>query len=99
MRTKNIIAALVLVVVGIVFGAVLVSNFAWVRPGIAEVKIGSQERPVQNIGDKLNSFNEAFIEVAEKVTPSIVQIRVVSRVDRDERSSDPFHFFFPFRDD
>lgn len=99
MRTKNIVAALTLIIVGIVFGAVLVSNFAWVRPGLAEIQIGSQERPVGEISDKLSSFNEAFIEVAEKVTPSIVQIRVVSRVSTDERNRDPFHFFFPFRDD
>ncbi len=99
MRTKNIVAALALVVLGVIFGAVLVSGFGWVRPSLAEVQIGTQVAPVQDIDPELLSFNNAFIEVAEKVTPSIVQIRVISRVDRDDSKNDPFHFFMPFRDD
>ncbi len=99
MRTKNIVAALTLVVLGVVFGAVLVSGFGWVRPGFADVRIGSQEAPVQDINPELLSFNNAFIEVAEKVTPSIVQIRVISKVNKSDNSRDPFHFFMPFRDD
>lgn len=99
MRTKNIVAALALVVLGIIFGAVLVSGFGWVRPSLAEVQIGTQVAPVQDIDPELLNFNNAFIEVAEKVTPSIVQIRVISRVDRDDSQNDPFHFFMPFRDD
>lgn len=99
MRTKNLIAAISLVVLGIVFGAVLVSGFGWVRPSMAEINIGSKDVPVQDINPELLSFNNAFIEVAEKVTPSIVQIRVISRVDRDENRQNPFHFFMPFRDD
>ena len=99
MRTKNIVAALALVVLGVIFGAVLVSGFGWVRPSLAEVQIGTQVAPVQDIDPELLNFNNAFIEVAEKVTPSIVQIRVISRVDRDDSQNDPFHFFMPFRDD
>lgn len=100
MRTKNIVAALALIVLGITFGAVLVSGFGWVRPSFADVRIGTQEAPVQDINPELLSFNKAFIEVANKVTPSIVQIRVVSKVARDESSQqNPFHFFMPFRDD
>lgn len=99
MRTKNIVAALALVVLGVIFGAVLVSGFGWVRPSLAEVQIGTQAAPVQDIDPELLNFNNAFIEVAEKVTPSIVQIRVISRVDRDDSQNDPFHFFMPFRDD
>ena len=99
MRTKNIIAALTLVVVGVVFGAVLVSNFSWVRPSLAEVQIGSDESPVGQVAQDLASFNEAFIEVGEKVTPSIVQITVVTTIDREEMPQDPFHFFFNFKDD
>lgn len=99
MRTKNIIAALSLVVLGVIFGAVLVSSFGWVRPSLADVNIGAQEVPVQDVDPELLSFNNAFIQVAEKVTPSIVQIRVISRAKRDDSRKDPFHFFFPFRDD
>jgi len=99
MRIKNIAAALTLLVIGVIFGAILVSNFGWVRPSLAEVVIGSQEAPVQNIDPELLSFNNAFIEVAEKVTPSIVQVRVISRIERDDSRRDPFHFFMPFRED
>jgi len=100
MRTKNIVAALALIVLGITFGAILVSGFGWVRPSFADVRIGTQEAPVKDIDPQLLSFNNAFIEVAKKVTPSIVQIRVVTRVDKKESDQqNPFHFFMPFRDD
>ncbi|MCZ7604291.1 MAG: trypsin-like peptidase domain-containing protein [Melioribacteraceae bacterium] len=99
MRTKNLVAAFSLVVFGVIFGAVLVSSFGWVRPGLADVRIGSDAAPVQDIDPELLTFNNAFIEVAEKVTPSIVQIRVISRVEREENKRDPFHFFMPFRED
>ncbi|MCK5086891.1 MAG: Do family serine endopeptidase, partial [Melioribacteraceae bacterium] len=46
----------------------------------------------------LTDFNNSFIEVAEKVTPSIVQITVVSKVST-KSPHDGFKFFFPFRDD
>lgn len=97
MRKKNILATVALVFIGIVFGAVLVSGFGWVRPGYGSVKIGADRPPVEQLNADASAFNNAFTQVAEKVTPSIVQITVVASVKN--KVPDEFHFFFPFKDD
>lgn len=90
---KTIIAAILLVSVGVLFGALLVSGFGFVRPGLADINLGSPTPPV-NLDADATSFSKAFIEVAEKVTPAIVQISVVA--EREDPHSN--FFFFPFRD-
>lgn len=97
MKYKNIIGTISLVVIGFVFGALLVTGFGWVVPSSADVKIGADEAPAASMVMNAKDFSDAFVQVAEKVTPSIVQIRVVTTVDR--KLDDGFHFFFPFRDD
>ncbi len=96
MRKKNLIGTLSLVFIGIVFGAVLVSGFGWVRPSMGEVRIGADKPPVEQLNADASAFNNAFVQVAEKVTPSIVQITVVSSVKN--KIPDGFQFFFPFKD-
>ena len=93
MKIKGIIGALSLLLIGIVFGAILVSGFGLVRPGLADLNLGAKEPPVKLDADA-SSFSQAFIEVAEKVTPAIVQIGVVS--ERENPHKD--WFFFPFKD-
>ncbi len=98
MKGRNLFGTISLLIVGIVFGAILVSSADLVKPSNAEVKIGSASSPLENIS--LNDFNSAFIEVAEKVTPSIVSITVVSTVKDDPHKG--FDFDIPFffkRDD
>jgi len=97
MRKKNLIGTASLIIIGIVFGAVLVSGFGWVRPSYGDVKIGADKPPVEQLNADAAAFNNAFIQVAEKVTPSIVQITVVSSVKKDQNNP---HFFFqlPFGD-
>lgn len=90
---KLIIAAILLVSVGVLFGALLVSGFGFIRPGFADISLGSATPPV-NLDADATSFSKAFIEVAEKVTPAIVQISVVA--EREDPHSN--FFFFPFRD-
>ncbi len=97
MKYKNIIGTISLVVIGFVFGALLITGFGWVVPSSADVKIGADEAPAASMVMNAKDFSDAFVQVAEKVTPSIVQIRVVTTVDR--KLDDGFHFFFPFRDD
>jgi len=94
MKVKGIISAVVLLFIGVLFGAVLVSGFGLVRPGFADVKLGADKPPVSLDADA-SSFGQAFIETAEKVNPAIVQITVVS-----DRGNDPHgdFFFFPFKD-
>ncbi len=94
MKMKGIASAVVLLFIGILFGAILVSGFGLVRPGFADVKLGADNPPVSLDADA-SSFGQAFIETAEKVTPAIVQITVVS--DRGKNPHGDF-FFFPFKD-
>ena len=46
MKSKSLWGAILLVIVGIVFGAVLVSGFGLVRPGFADIKLGAAMPPV-----------------------------------------------------
>ncbi|MEI7811768.1 MAG: Do family serine endopeptidase [Ignavibacteria bacterium] len=94
MRRKKITGVIALIVTGFIFGAVLVSGFGWVRPGLAEVIIGAKNPPVTNVD--VNAFSKAFTDVAEKVTPSIVQIAVASETKKNPHEDIPF--FFPFKD-
>jgi serine protease Do len=94
MKNKKVLSIAVLAAAGIIFCAVLVSGFGLVKPSYANFQLGASHPPVSLDADA-NSFSKAFIEVAEKVTPTIVQITVVS-----ERKDDPQSdfFFFPFKD-
>jgi serine protease Do len=91
MKYKGIIGAVALIVIGIVFGALLVSGFGLVRPSLADVELGAPAPPV-NLNADASSFSKAFIEVAKKVTPAIVQINVVS--ETKENPNQDFFFFF-----
>jgi serine protease Do len=93
LNKKTIFAGIILVIVGVLFGALLVSGFGLVRPGAADINLGSAKPPV-NLDADATSFSKAFIEVAEKVTPAIVQISVVSERENPQGN----FFFFPFRD-
>jgi len=93
MKVKGILGAVALVAVGVLFGALLVSGFGLVRPGWADINLGATNPPV-NLDADATSFSKAFIEVAEKVTPAIVQINVVA--ERENPHQD--FFFFPFDD-
>lgn len=92
-KLRGLIGAVALLVVGMIFGAVLVSGFGLVRPALADIELGANLPPV-NLDADATAFSKAFIEVAEKVTPAIVQITVVSERETSQRD----FFFFPFRD-
>jgi len=94
MKSKNLIGTIVLLLIGVIFGAVIVSGFGWVRPGLADIIIGAKEPPVK-VEAVVEALNNTFIEVAEKVTPAIVSVSVVSQAQRDSRRD---FFFFPFRE-
>ncbi len=94
MQKKKIWGTLGILFLGAIFGAVLVSNFGYVRPTYGEVQLGSKDEPVQQISGNIQSFEDAFVEVAKKVTPSIVEIKVVSKIKEDPHKG--LQFFFPF---
>ena len=96
MKQRTLFGTIALLIIGVVFGVVLVSSFGWVKPSMAEIQIGSKNPPVSPTMTDAKSFNDAFVDVAQKVTPSIVQIRVVSKVK--DNPHEGFQFFFPFND-
>jgi len=93
MKSKRLFGAFALVFAGILFGALLVSGFGLVRPGLADINLGASNPPV-NLDADATSFSKAFIETASKVTPTIVQITVVSEANNPHEN----FFFFPFKD-
>ncbi|MBN2572226.1 MAG: Do family serine endopeptidase [Ignavibacteriales bacterium] len=96
MKSKNLIAAIVFLVIGIISGAIIVTEFDLIKNSNAD-NIGTENSPV-TLNSDVQAFNNMFTEVAEKVTPSIVQILVV--VERKNQFKDMipegFEFFFPF---
>jgi serine protease Do len=93
MKSKSLWGAITLVIVGIVFGAVLVSGFGLVRPSLADIKLGASMAPVDLNADA-TSFSKAFIEVAKNVTPEVVQVTVVAKTENPHGN----FFFNPFQD-
>ena len=98
---KTVLTSLVLVTVGILFGAILVSNFSggvdlsFARSG-SEVKLGGPT-PVTVQSTGLKAISDNFVAVAKAVTPSVVAITVTTSGKKTEKSMphDFFHFFGP----
>jgi serine protease Do len=101
MSRKSVLAALVLITVGIVFGALLVSSLdGGVGLGLAgsgnDVKLGGPV-PVTNVAQDVKGMGATFSAVAKAVTPSVVSITVTS-TDKGKNRNTPqdfFHFFGP----
>jgi serine protease Do len=91
-RKRNLLGTISLVLVGFVFGTMLVTSFGWERPAGDQIKLGTDEAPVQKVNVDAVKLNNAFVEVSEKVTPSIVQISVVASVKAPP--NDMWHQFF-----
>ncbi|PID59286.1 MAG: trypsin [Ignavibacteriae bacterium] len=97
MKTRNIFGTISLIIIGIVFGAILVSSADLIKESKAkEIQVGSDKSPVENIS--LTDFNNAFTAVAEKVTPSIVSITVTSKIKQNFKRGFEFDLPFFFRE-
>ena len=95
---RSILAALFLIAIGIIFGAVLVSNFDGVDIGLAQnksVKLGAGRSPSKASGE-LKALNEAFVSVARDATPSVVSIVVTTKAKKPQ-GNEFFHFFPDFK--
>ena len=93
---RNNMGIVAILFIGAVFGAVLVSSFDYVKPSFAQIQIGSENPPDIVENKSLTNFNNSFIETAEKLTPSIVQITVLSKSKSNPHEG--FEFFFPKND-
>lgn len=99
MNKKSVIAALGLIGIGIIFGALLVSGLKLQDPGYAEnqtkVKLETQSTQSRNAPD-LKSVNDAFVSIAKKVIPTVVSVTVTTKEPEGRsRIPDFFHFFGP----
>jgi serine protease Do len=104
MSRKQTILIGALMVLCVIAGALLVTNFGGVPLGFAgngDVRLGADKAPVTP-GAEVNTLNDAFVAVSKAVTPQVVNITVTSRTtasreDSDERPTDPFEFFERFQ--
>ena len=95
---RSVLAAVFLIAIGIVFGAVLVSNFDGVDLGLAQnktVKLGIDHNPAKPSGE-LKALNDAFVGVAKEATPSVVSIVVTTKAKKSP-GNEFFHFFPDFK--
>jgi len=95
MSKKSIFLAILLISVGIIFGAVLVTHFQSVDLGFAggrDVKIGANQSVLKETRD-VQKIEEAFITVSKAVTPAVVSVKV--KVKRGGGSKE-FEQFFRF---
>ncbi|WP_242664260.1 DegQ family serine endoprotease [Chlorobium sp. N1] len=102
-RNRKTMNPLLLLLAGIAIGALVFSNLEFSfsgfgsgrdgglllsgKPHYAEAKNTIEDYPVQS----LRSFNEAFVQIAESATPSVVTVYTEKTVSRRLRS--PFDFF------
>ncbi len=98
---KTILTSILLVVVGIIIGAVVVANLSGsVEPGFAraggELKLGGPT-PIAQQNPSVKALGDNFIAVAKAVTPCVVAINVTtSGKELEERMPrDQFHQFGP----
>ncbi len=97
---KTILTSVLLVVVGIIIGAIIVSNLSGtVDPGFArggDVKLGGPT-PIPQQNPSVKALGDNFVAVAKVVTPCVVAINVTtSGKELEERMpKDQFHNFGP----
>jgi serine protease Do len=100
MSKKSIFVALFLITIGIVFGALIVSNAPQgvglsLAGGKDNIKLGAPAPPISGGGDARLAPN-SFVAVAKAVTPTVVSITVTSSNKKGDRDMpDFFHFFGP----
>ena len=99
MNKKSILAAVFLMFIGVVFGAILVSSFrGGIEPGFAgdpQVKLGAASQIKGGSADT-KGLSKAFIDVSKAVTPTVVAITVTTKGKKgSEDMSEFFKFFGP----
>jgi len=105
LRKRPIIAATFLVVLGLVFGATLVTGFGgWkgmsIAFGASEPTLGGPLPELPN-DQALASVNGSFVAISKAVQPTIVQINVKTEAPKTAKNdqnndNNPFKHFFNF---
>ncbi|MFA6457548.1 MAG: Do family serine endopeptidase [Bacteroidota bacterium] len=94
---RSILAAFFFITIGIIFGAVLVSDMDGVHLGFAQqkqIKIGSDKMPAKT-DLNLQAANDAFVKVSKEATPAVVYIAVTTKPVQPDGKEDEFFRFFP----
>jgi len=96
MTKKQVAGSIALVLAGFLFGVILMSGFNAIKTTVAldSPIIGSQDKPLGTKFDPL-STQDAFVQVAKEVIPTVVSIRVVAKSESRRAPFDFFHFFGP----
>ncbi len=100
MGKRTVIGAALLVMVGVVFGALLIMSFNGVGETFGytgrEVKLGGPA-PIQSsaVGMNMLSMQNAFIEISKAVTPAVVSVTVIS-TPKNKMPDLPFFHDFQF---
>ncbi len=99
MSRRSVVAAVLLIGLGIVFGVVLVSSFKGVDFSLAgeNVRLGEVPAPVQSSAS-VKALNQAFHDISKAVTPTVVYITVEAGArteSEDDNANRFFHFFGP----
>ncbi len=97
MERKKLLATFSLIFIGILFGFIIATGFNWVKPGYTISQIGATSSGI-DISQDVQKLNEAFIKVAEAVTPTVVYIEIKGESSSIQLPEDHDFFFkeFPF---
>ena len=79
MSKKSVIFAGLLLVAALSFGGLLIANFGNVKPIVASSQVDFKTTPpIQEANTQLKGLNDAFVEIAKSVTPTVAYIEVTS---------------------
>ncbi|MDP1677876.1 MAG: Do family serine endopeptidase [Bacteroidota bacterium] len=94
---RSILAAFFFITIGIIFGAVLVSDFDGVDLGFAQqkqIKLGADKSPTKT-DLNLQAANDAFVKVSKDATPAVVSIVVTTKARKPQGREEEFFKYFP----
>ena len=99
MLRKPIIAGTLVMIIALLLGGLVIANFGSIKNLIADSQIDFKTTPpITNPKNSVKEFNDAFVEIAKAVTPSVVYIDVFSEAknksNNKEDQNNPFQFFF-----
>jgi len=88
---KNVIIAVILISIGVIAGVIISSNLGWIPLGQAKVE------PIPpRITEQLAETEKAFVEIAKRVTPAVVNISTTKTMKGMEKGQLSPFFNDPF---